>query len=49
MDYNEFRLFADSVGLVLLMAFFVGVLFFIFRPGSRQRYDDASRIPLKED
>ncbi len=49
MDYNEFRHFADSIGLVFLVVFFVGVVFFVFRPGSRKRYEDASRIPFKED
>ena len=49
MSYDEMRFLGGVTGLVLLFAFFVGVLIFIFRPGSRKRYDDASRIPFKED
>jgi cytochrome c oxidase cbb3-type subunit 4 len=49
MDYNELRHFADSWGLLYLVAIFVAVLAFVFRPGSRRHYEEASRIPLKED
>ena len=48
MDYNEFRHFADSWGLVYLFAIFVFVVAFIFRPGSGDIYKDAARIPLDE-
>ena len=48
MDYNEFRHFADSWGLVYLFAIFVFVVAFIFRPGSGDIYQDAARIPLDE-
>ena len=49
MDYNLFREFADSWGLLYLFALFTGVIFFTFRPGSRQRADDIAQIPFKED
>jgi cytochrome c oxidase cbb3-type subunit 4 len=49
MDYNEFRHFSDSWGLLYLFAVFIAVLAFVFRPGSRRRYEEAARIPLKED
>jgi len=49
MSYEEMRFLGGVSGLVLLFAFFVGVLIFVFRPGSRKKYDEASRIPLKED
>jgi cytochrome c oxidase cbb3-type subunit 4 len=49
MDYNEMRHFADSWGLVYLLVIFIAVLVFVFRPGSRRRYEEAARIPLKED
>ena len=49
MDYNEFRHFADSWGLLYLFAVFIAVIAFVFRPGSRRRYEEAARIPLKED
>ncbi len=45
--YDALRTFADSWGLVAMFAFFVAVTVFVFRPGSRQKYDEAARIPLK--
>ena len=47
MDYNTLRHLADSWGLVAMFAFFIGVAIFVFRPGSKQLYDEAARIPLK--
>ena len=49
MDYNIFREFADSWGLLYLFALFVGVIFFTFRPGSRSRADEIAKIPFQED
>lgn len=49
MDYHFMREFADSWGLLLLFLFFVGVVIFAFRPGSRKSADEASKIPLKDD
>ncbi|MCK5574292.1 MAG: cbb3-type cytochrome c oxidase subunit 3 [Sphingomonadales bacterium] len=37
------------ISLVFFFAFFVGVLSWVFRPGSSDAYDDCSNIPLKED
>lgn len=49
MHYENLRHFADSWGLVYLFAFFVLVIFFTFRPGSRKPSEDAAMIPFKED
>ena len=49
MDYETLRIFADSWGLVYLAVVFVGVVIWAFRPGSKKHYEDAARIPLKED
>lgn len=40
--YSFLRHFADSWMLVLMVAFFVGVVLFAFRPGSRKVHDDAA-------
>ena len=48
MDYNTLRHLADSWGLVAMFAFFVAAAAFAFRPGSKQRYEEAARIPLKD-
>ena len=47
--YTAMRHFADSWGLLAMTLFFVGVVVFTFRPGSRKQAEEAARIPLKED
>ena len=43
------RHFADSWGLLGLFAFFIGVVIFAVRPGSRDHADEAAQIPFKDD
>jgi len=47
MEYNDFRHFADSWGLVYLIVLFVGFVAYTFRPGARKKAKDAADIPLK--
>jgi cytochrome c oxidase cbb3-type subunit 4 len=47
--YDTLRHFADSWGLLYMMAIFLVVLFFIGRPGARGRAVEAARIPLEDD
>lgn len=47
--YTAMRHFADSWGLLGMALFFVCVILFAFRPGSRGSAQDAARIPLRED
>ncbi|MCX2695803.1 MULTISPECIES: cbb3-type cytochrome c oxidase subunit 3 [Ochrobactrum] len=49
MDYNTLRTFADSWGLLAMALFFVFVVLFAFRPGSKKKADDAKEIPFKDD
>jgi cytochrome c oxidase cbb3-type subunit 4 len=49
MDYHTMREFADSWVLLAMAVFFIGVIVFAFRPGSRKHADDAAQIPLKDD
>jgi len=49
MEYQQLRTFADSWGLLAMALFFLGVLLFAFRPGSRKSADEAAQIPLKDD
>ena len=46
-QYDVMRHFADSWGLLLMFAFFIGAVLFVFRLGSKARYEDAAKIPLK--
>lgn len=47
--YTAMRQFADSWGLLAFTLFFVGVMLFALRPGSKKSADEAASIPLKED
>jgi cytochrome c oxidase cbb3-type subunit 4 len=47
--YTAMREFADSWALLAMTIFFIGVVVFAFRPGSRKQADQAARIPLKDD
>ncbi len=49
MDYNLMREFADSWALLAMALFFVGVIAFTLRPGSRKLADEAARIPLEDE
>jgi cytochrome c oxidase cbb3-type subunit 4 len=48
-SYDAMRHFADSWAMLVLLAFFVAAMAFNFRPGAKQRADEAAQIPLKED
>jgi cytochrome c oxidase cbb3-type subunit 4 len=48
-DYHSMRAFADSWGLVYMMAIFLAVIVWVFRPGARKAGDEAAQIPFKED
>lgn len=49
MDYHSVAEFAQTWGLVYMVVLFAGVLFYAFRPSAKKMFDDAARIPLKED
>jgi cytochrome c oxidase cbb3-type subunit 4 len=45
--YTILRHFADSWMLLFLFAFFIGVVFWAFRPGSGRQYEETSAIPFQ--
>ncbi len=47
--YTAMRQFADSWALAAMTLFFIGVVIFAFRPGSKSQAENAARIPLKDD
>ncbi len=47
--YTAMRAFADSWGMAAMAVFFVGVILFALRPGSKKLAQEAASIPLKED
>ncbi|MGJ8618618.1 MAG: cbb3-type cytochrome c oxidase subunit 3 [Sulfitobacter sp.] len=47
--YSWMRQFADSWMLLAMTLFFLGVILWAFRPGSRQTHRDTSNIPFRND
>ena len=49
MEYEGFRQFADSWGLLYLFVVFLGVIVMVFLPGAKKKAQDAANIPLRDD
>ncbi|GAB4174413.1 MAG: hypothetical protein OHK0024_11160 [Thalassobaculales bacterium] len=48
MSYDEFLVATKVAGLVIFITIFLGVIGWIFRPGSGRLYQAAARIPLED-
>ncbi len=48
-SYTLLRQFADSWMLLLLFIFFVGIIVWVFRPGSTKTYQDTANIPFRHE
>jgi len=48
-DYEALRAFAGSWGLVYFVVIFVIVVVYALLPSKRKTFDEAARIPLRED
>ena len=46
-EYTFLRQLADSWALLALFVFFVGIIFWVFRPGSGATYRDTANIPFR--
>ena len=49
MTYETVASWAGTFGTILVGLFFLGVLIFIFRPGSKKVYEELARVPLQDD
>ena len=49
MDYHILREIADSWVLLALFGFFIAVILWAFRPGSRATHRDAADVPFRHD
>ena len=47
--YSLLRQIADSWVLLAMFTFFVGVIVWAFRPGSRSIHDDTASIPFRNE
>jgi len=48
-QYTFLREMADSFGLLALFVFFIGVVVWVFRPGSTAEYRDTANIPFRHE
>ncbi|MDW4551345.1 cbb3-type cytochrome c oxidase subunit 3 [Defluviimonas sp. D31] len=48
-SYSLLRHFADSWALIALVAVFLGVVVWAFRPGSRRLHRDIANIPFRHE
>jgi cytochrome c oxidase cbb3-type subunit 4 len=47
--YSTLRALADSWALLAMFLFFVGLIFWVFRPGAREKQDDAARMIFRNE
>ena len=47
--YMALAHFAQSWGLLYFFLVFVVVVLLVLRPSQKRRYDEAARLPLRED
>jgi len=47
--YKTLAWFAQTWGLVYFVAIFIAVLIYAFWPSNKKKFEDASKIPLRED
>ena len=47
--YEVLREFAASWAMLALFVFFIGVVFWAFRPGSRKMHEDIANIPFRHE
>jgi cytochrome c oxidase cbb3-type subunit 4 len=48
MTYSTLASFAQTWGLVLFVAFFLGVIVYAVWPGNRSRFNRAAHMPLDD-
>jgi len=47
--YTTLRAFADSWAVVFFIAFLIGMVLFLFRPGNRALHRDIADIPFRHE
>jgi cytochrome c oxidase cbb3-type subunit 4 len=47
--YSLLREIADSWVLLAMFVFFIGAIFWAFRPGSRPMHNDAANVPFRHE
>ena len=47
--YTFLRELADSWVMLVMLATFIGIAIFAFRPGTKESYDRLRNLPLQDD
>lgn len=47
--YDQLRHLADSYGLIGLLALFLGLCLWVFRPGAKQQNREAANLIFRDD
>jgi len=47
--YTILRELADSWFMLIMFIMFIGIVFFAFRPGTKEAYDRLRNLPLRDD
>jgi cytochrome c oxidase cbb3-type subunit 4 len=47
--YDLLASFAQTWGLLMFVAFFIGAAVYAFWPKNRDKFEEAARVPLQED
>jgi len=47
--YSALRSFADVWGMLAMLLLFIGIVVWVFRPGSRRAYDDTARSIFRNE
>ena len=47
--YDFLRLLADSRGMLSILLIFIGIIVWVFRPGTKELYKDISDIPFRNE
>ncbi len=49
MTFESATVLSQTVALVLFIAMFVGIVVYVFWPGNKKKFDEASQLPPDDD
>lgn len=49
MTHEDATVLSQTIALILFVVLFVGVIIYVFWPGNRKKFDEASKLPLDDE
>ena len=49
MTYQAATVLSQIVALILFIALFAAVVFYVFWPGNKKKFEEAAQLPLEND